>query len=629
MGPGVASPALGTYVGRCGCIIMVIVNVLIISALVLLAHAASAIGGSPGVSQDPRLASEIQLGLGLMLSGFALDFVGIAVLGAGHVLAGASLTKALRGRVVAPGQLRLLGLAVAALCFIWVGLTYAWRGLFPAPDSNLVGDLLSAFEAGNYNVQGLMSFRAGGQSFAVALMVASAVVLLIGAVLSSYFLQRVAVLFRTPRKFHLTQWPVLAIINLASSVLLAVSIGGSSAPSILGTIAGGGLKLLLVPTLGISVYLSVYRNFQELGGATTRFAMPAIPTDPTPQRPVIAPQPAVVVARPQAFLTPVLRPAAVHAEPARAPTSAPSAASATVVPAIISPIPREAAPRPVAELTEHEITAEIQRHEAAIRRVEDLYLSGQIRIDAYADFKALQKARLGELRQRLHPASAVPQPTLVFASPAPAEEPKPIEVPPTLPSGRSLDLAPSTRPLQDLTMDDISEEIARNQKAVAAVEEMVRAGEIDEDLGKQAVAARRGRTLDLQSRYEELRFDMLTAEPVPEEEPNPLEKETASRTDSPLLLPSGQDAEDGGPPVESSAPKAEPGPPEPTAPLAEERVRPEVPLQERVGGPDPTPSATPTPATSPAPAEQAPGEPKATRKPRRSRKKRTEEPGNG
>ena len=611
---------------------MIIVNVLVLSALVLLAHAASAVGGSPGPQDDPRLTSEIQLGLGLMLSGFALDFVGITILGVGHLMTGASLTKALTGRVVSPGQVRTLGLGVAMLCFLWAVLTYAWRGLFPAPDSDLVGRLLGAFEAGNYNVSRFVSFGSGEQSVIAALMVASAAVLLVAAVLSSYFLQRVAVPFRTARKFHLTQWPLLAIVNLASSALLAASLGGTDAPSVLGAIAGGGLKLLLVPTLGITVYLSVYRNFQELSGATVRFdrpVVPAAPLAPTARVAAASPGPSPPV-RPQPIVAAAPRPIVSANAPPSPSTPRPTPAPVSAVVPALAPV--DPAPRPVAELTDPQIAGEIQRHEAAIRHAEDLYLSGQIEVEAYADAKGSRKARLEELRRRLHRTPAVPQPTLVIASPAPAEEIKPA-VSPTLPPARSLDLAPSTRPVKEMTMEQISEEIAGNQKAVATVEEMVRAEEIDPDVAKQVVATRRARTLELQTEYEELRFDMLTAEPVPEE-PAPLLKEgTDATTEKPILLPPGE---------EPAAAEAQPTPSElaePEAPAASTTTSgPEAPIAtpEPSSGrrrarsePAPTAAEAPTSDGNAPPPAKASAEGKAEGRPRRSRRKRTEEPGNG
>lgn len=622
--PGGRGNAYGSLVGRFGCILMIVVNVLIVTGLVLLAHAAASVSTRP--VDDPGLNAEVSLALNLTLAGFALDLLGISVLGLAHLLSALGL-RSPSARSVAP-----LGIAAAVLAFAWAAVTQAWRSFFPPPGPETVRQILVSFDGGDFDIARYVSFGGSDVVTPAYLMITAAVLLLVVSVLSSGFLNRVAGSYRVARKFHLAHWPVLATVNLLSSVLLAVSLlggGGQGGITSLGAIAGGGLKLLLVPTLGITVYLSVYRNFQDLRTAQSKFPRPAVALD--------------------RILAPISRPAPVAAAAAAVTTSfaagpertfLPQTAPAVAARAALNPRPEanpmavrpaepvSAGPRDVGDLTEAEAQSEVQRHEAAIRRVEDLYLSGQLEIGAYADLKRTRSARLALLRARLEPPKpAVPQPSVVLASPAPELRP------PVLSSARTQELAPSTRSVNELTMEEISAEIARNQKAVAAVEEMLRGGEIDEELSRQVAAARRGRNLDLQSRYEELRFDLLTQSPMPRaEDPESKEVPDMSPEELPLPeeLPPPEDAT-GQPPEEPlAAPTTGSIPPAPDLPATE--VPPALPV--------PAPDAL-SPAVAPSSLPEKPrnrrrrAEPAPTTiddadaKPRRRSRKKADAPAEG
>jgi len=427
---------LGPIVGRLGCLLMVVVNVLIVSGIVILAHAMTVLREDP-ISARP----EIGLGLSLLLSGFAMDVFGIATLGFGHVLTALDF----RGRLPATHPRRpavfFLGLLCGLLAFAWAGLTLVWRGFFLVPGSDLVEELINRLNDQNFNVAQYASrLGASPDSAGVWVMVGAAVVLLIAAGLHAAFFAQLKRTVRVKRPFHLVHWPGLAVVNLISNLLLAAAVltGGGSGVLALGTIAGGGLKLLLVPALSITVYLSVFRNFQDLS---------------TAQRP----GPAVsgtVAATPRGARI-------------QAPPPAPVAAVLPATPFTPTRLPH------------------------------------------VADFEIPPPADPIGVTATPPAADAAPSPLRVFATPEPAPAAPPVHTAAATPPAG--DFTPSTKPLDQLTMEEVSLEIRRHKDAIQATEDLFIAGEIDRTIYENIKAQRRDWILDLQDRYEGLRFDQFTS----------------------------------------------------------------------------------------------------------------------
>ncbi|HKZ48347.1 MAG TPA: hypothetical protein VJ397_06100, partial [Thermoplasmata archaeon] len=261
------------------------------------------------------------------------------------------------------------------------------------------------------------------------------------------------------------------------------------------------------------------------------------PAAPAPATPAIsAPAVTAVAVSPAASLTFISTPTPVA--PVQPPTS-PGVPAATRPDASGPGSTATAAAGPEAEeLTLEQVRAEIRRNEQAIATVEDMYLSGELDIAMYADIKKTKMATIEELRGRearltapavpaeaeLEPPAEVPEPEEIPEAAAPEEEAKP-----------PVDFTPSTKPIEEMTMEEISEEIARNQEAVAAVEDMYMSGAIDRDIFEDVKRARRDRNMELSSRYQELRFDQLTSEP-PAKAP---EAEKTTRDTAPALPEAG------------------------------------------------------------------------------------------
>lgn len=469
---------LGPVVGRLGCLIMVVVNVLIVSGIVILAHAMTVL------REDPIAARpEISLGLSLLLSGFALDIFGIATLGTGHLLAALDLRARLPGTHPRRPAIVVLGLLCGLLCFAWAGLTVVWRGFFLSPGSDLVEELINHLNDQDFNVAQYAS-RLGARpdSTGVWVMVGAAVVLLVAALLHAAFFAQLRKTVKVRRPFHLVHWPGLSVVNLVSNLLLAVAViaGGGSGVLALGTIAGGGLKLLLVPALSITVYLSVFRNFQDLSTAQRPGAPapdPAADRRPTP----------VTLASPAAVAVTAL---------VEEPTRLPANLDFEIPPPASDPVGVAAAPRPV---------------------------------------------------------DTAPSPLRVVATP----EPGPVQqTPPAPPTPTATgEFQPSSKPPDQLTMEEISTEIRRHKDAIQATEDLFIAGEIDRTMYENIKSQRRDWILDLQDRYEGLRFDQFTAKPF-----------------GPSAPPAG-DAD--APGLEAPDPEGAPPPPEPAeGASASERARP-------------------------------------------------------
>jgi len=222
----------GLGIAASGSILVFTQNLLLLSALALLALGVGSAGGN------------------LIFISFVLDLAGILLLGLGLLFITFPRTLRWHRHSHPFWTLARLGMTSGALCLAWFFLTVGWRVIGMAN----VGDLIntaSGLDPESEGFSAVISSLFVQIKIVMAVWIAASLSLALGSIFFALFLKK-----HSGGKLKCIAWPFFCILNAAATVFLAgviIAIAGGEAefPLIVTAIF---VKIVTVPVFGVITY---------------------------------------------------------------------------------------------------------------------------------------------------------------------------------------------------------------------------------------------------------------------------------------------------------------------------------------------------------------------------------------